>query len=164
MTLYSVCVCVCEKFISKTFLVCRFSLTVTHGFIYRGNAMITLKWRSNSNMQLHNSNNKCKIIRLWLIVHCQGSRMGKKNLPNMCECEGIFMNFIDFSRPPVISGSHTLQHPNKTNKHHDATAMIPQQQHPQYATNMRQMALGTQTLGRHHHSPNHMRQNSGKNQ
>jgi hypothetical protein len=55
-----------------------------------------------------------------------------------------------------------LQHPNKTNKHHDATAMIPQQ-HQQYPTNMRQMALGTQTLGRHHHSPNHMRQNSGKN-
>lgn len=54
-----------------------------------------------------------------------------------------------------------MQHPNK-GKHHDANAMIPQHpQHAQYQT-MRQMGLGTQTLGRHHHSPNHMRQNSGK--
>jgi hypothetical protein len=79
----------------------------------------------------------------------------------MCVSEGIFMKFIDFCRPPVISGSHTLQHPNKSNKHHDANAMVIPQ-HQQYPTNMRQMALGTQTLGRHHHSPNHMRQNSGK--
>lgn len=57
-------------------------------------------------------------------------------------------------RPPVISGSHTLQHPNK-NKHHEG--MIPHH-HP---AQMRQIGMGTQTLGRHHHSPNHMRQNSG---
>lgn len=110
-------------------------------------------------MQLHSSKHKCKIIRQWLIVHCQGSKMGMKNV-NVCE--RIFINFIDFFRPPVISGSHTLQHPNKTNKHHDANAMVIPQ-HQQYPANMRQMALGTQTLGRHHHSPNHMRQNSGKN-
>lgn len=77
--------------------------------------------------------------------------------------------FIDFScsfvfcRPPVISGSHTLQHPNK-NKHHPETMnMIPPHHHPNPNQNqMRQMGLGTQTLGRHHHSPNHMRQNSGE--
>lgn len=60
--------------------------------------------------------------------------------------------------PPVISGSHTLQHPNK-NKHHEG--VIPPHIHQ---NQMRQMAMGagTQTLGRHHHSPSHMRQNSGK--
>lgn len=56
-----------------------------------------------------------------------------------------------------------MQHPNKT-KHHEAPQQQQQQmmpQHQQYTT-MRQMGMGTQTLGRHHHSPNHMRQNSGK--
>lgn len=44
------------------------------------------------------------------------------------------------------------------NNINNMNTMMPQHHHP----NMRQMALGTQTLGRHHHSPNHMRQNSGK--
>ncbi|CAO1412065.1 unnamed protein product [Diamesa hyperborea] len=54
--------------------------------------------------------------------------------------------------PPAISGSHTLQHPNK-NKHHE---MMQAQSGPGgHHHPMRQIGLGTQTLGRHH-SPNHM--------
>jgi hypothetical protein len=39
--------------------------------------------------------------------------------------------------------------------------MMAQAQAQHHHAQMRQMGLGTQTLGRHH-SPNHMRQNSGK--
>lgn len=56
-----------------------------------------------------------------------------------------------FSRPPAISGSHTLQYPR--NKQQEMLAAQHQQQQQQ---NMRQ--LGTHTLGRlpsHNHSPSH---------
>uniref|UniRef100_A0A1I8PIP5 Protein tweety homolog n=1 Tax=Stomoxys calcitrans TaxID=35570 RepID=A0A1I8PIP5_STOCA len=52
--------------------------------------------------------------------------------------------------PPVISGSHTLQHPSKRQQH-EMMAHVHMQQ------NMR--AMGTHTLGRlpsHNHSPTHM--------
>lgn len=39
--------------------------------------------------------------------------------------------------------------------------MVAQAQAQHHHAQMRQMGLGTQTLGRHH-SPNHMRQNSGE--
>lgn len=55
-------------------------------------------------------------------------------------------------RPPVISGSHTLQHPNR-NKHDMMTAAQFQQQQQ----NLRQM--GTHTLGR---MPSHMSPKHGK--
>jgi hypothetical protein len=104
-------------------------------------------------MQLHNNNNKCKIIKQWHIEHCRDSKMGKISSSSISQ----ILELIDFfpHRPPVISGSHTLQHPNK-GKHVNEN-MIPPHHHP----NIRQMGMGTQTLGRHHHSPNHMRQNSG---
>lgn len=61
--------------------------------------------------------------------------------------------FAQFFSPPVISGSHTLQHPARS-KHDMMMAAQMQQQHNQ---NMRQM--GTHTLGRHnmpsHASPQH---------
>ncbi|XP_064555662.1 protein tweety [Drosophila montana] len=52
--------------------------------------------------------------------------------------------------PPVISGSHTLQHPNKRQQHEMMA-------HAHIQQNMR--AMGTHTLGRlpsHNHSPTHM--------
>lgn len=55
----------------------------------------------------------------------------------------------------------TLQHPNKVAKHQEAMLAQGQQpMHPQQISRQN-MGLGTQTLGRHH-SPNHMRNNSGK--
>ncbi|XP_046802724.1 protein tweety [Lucilia cuprina] len=53
--------------------------------------------------------------------------------------------------PPVISGSHTLQHPSKRHAQHEMMAHVHMQQ------NMR--AMGTHTLGRlpsHNHSPTHL--------
>ncbi|XP_051857858.1 protein tweety isoform X1 [Drosophila albomicans] len=59
--------------------------------------------------------------------------------------------------PPVISGSHTLQHPNKRQQHEMMA-------HAHIQQNMR--AMGTHTLGRlpsHNHSPTHMTgPNNGK--
>ena len=76
------------------------------------------------------------------------------------KCERFYLNsrsnliFRHFS-PPVISGSHTLQHPSKRHAQHEMMAHVHMQQ------NMR--AMGTHTLGRlpsHNHSPTHL---SGKN-
>lgn len=63
----------------------------------------------------------------------------------------FFYNLIyrHFS-PPVISGSHTLQHPSKRQQHEMMA-------HAHIQQNMR--AMGTHTLGRlpsHNHSPTHM--------
>jgi hypothetical protein len=83
---------------------------------------------------------------------------------------GNFMIFIKiiillinqlYYRPPITSGSMTLQHPNKVAKHQEAMLAQGQPMHPQQISRQN-MGLGTQTLGRHH-SPNHMRNNSGKN-
>ena len=64
----------------------------------------------------------------------------------VCMCVNAF-----YFRPPVISGSHTLQHPR--NKQQEMLAAQHAQQQQQ---SMRQM--GTHTLGRlpsHNHSPSH---------
>lgn len=82
-----------------------------------------------------------------------------------CQNINFFLLFIVL-RPPITSGSMTLGHPNKQAKHQEAmlAANVMQQQGPPiHPQQMRQqnMGMGTQTLGRHH-SPNHMRNNSGK--
>lgn len=64
--------------------------------------------------------------------------------------------FYVICRPPVISGSHTLQHPGR-NKHEMMLAAQYQQQQQQQTQNMRQLGSHTMTMGRmpSHMSPQH---------
>lgn len=128
-------------------------------------------------MRLLNNNsnsfsiNNIKIIKIWHTEQCQDIRMGNNFSQYNSNfgyrkllCHGI-LKLIPSShliRPPITSGSMTLQHPAKQAKHQEA--MLAAQGPPIHPQQMRQqnMGLGTQTLGRPHHSPNHMRNNSGK--
>lgn len=61
----------------------------------------------------------------------------------------------------MISGSHTLQHPNRQQKQH---AMMQPHIHPHHHQGMRPIGMGTHTLGRlpsHNHSPQHMHGGGG---